>query len=211
MPKIKRICKNCENTFDIDRWRLKEKGRGSFCSRKCSEEYNSGENHWAFGKKRPEISGENSGAWKGGRPDCIDCGKKLSVYKAKRCQSCNLSFHSGENHYLFGKTRPYMTREKNPNWKGGSSSKNRLERIRFRKQIQKSVLERDNYTCQMCGERGCQLQVDHIQSWSEYVELRFNIDNCRTLCMNCHYKITFGREKPEGVNAWGHNLSQIGG
>jgi 5-methylcytosine-specific restriction endonuclease McrA len=60
-------------------------------------------------------------------------------------------------------------------------------------------------------EKGCALQVDHIQPWAEYVELRFDINNCRTLCMACHYKITFGKDMPKGVTTWGHNLSQIGG
>jgi len=71
--------------------------------------------------------------------------------------------------------------------------------------MQKEVFERDNYTCQMCDERGGKLQVDHIQSWAEYVELRFDMKNLRTLCMDCHYLITFGKKKPEGV-IWGHNL-----
>ena len=88
--------------------------------------------------------------------------------------------------------------------------KDKLERHRFRNEIQKLVLERDDYTCQMCGSRGGYLQVDHILSWSEHVELRFDINNCRTLCMDCHYKITFGREKPKEVTTWGHNFSQEG-
>lgn len=80
----------------------------------------------------------------------------------------------------------------------------RMRRL-FRVQIQKKVFERDNYTCQLCGAKG-NLQVDHIQSWADYVELRFCIDNCRTLCAKCHYKITFGKEMPKTTKTWGHNL-----
>ena len=75
----------------------------------------------------------------------------------------------------------------------------------FRERVQRQVFERDNYACQICGSRG-NLQVDHIQSWAEYVELRFNLDNCRTLCAKCHYFITFGKEMPKTVKGWGHNL-----
>jgi hypothetical protein len=81
---------------------------------------------------------------------------------------------------------------------------NRLERARFKNQIRELVLERDNYKCCRCESKD-NLQVDHIQSWSEYVELRFDINNCRTLCMECHYEITYGRAKPKD-KLWGHYL-----
>lgn len=91
-------------------------------------------------------------------------------------------------------------------WKGGITSTNKLERIKFSRYFRKQVFERDNYTCQMCGVRGVVLQVDHIQEWSEYVELRFSMDNCRTLCSKCHYFVTFGKEMPREIKTWGHNL-----
>jgi hypothetical protein len=103
-----------------------------------------------------------------------------------------------QNHWQAG--------EKHWNWKGGVTPQDRLERERFRKTMQKLVFERDNYECQMCGERGNDLQVDHIQPWADYVEGRFDINNCRTLCAKCHYKITFGKEMPETIKGWGHNL-----
>ena len=85
-----------------------------------------------------------------------------------------------------------------------------MDRVRFRKTLQKDVLKRDDYTCQICGERGGDLQVDHIQSWAEYVDQRFSIDNCRTLCMKCHYKITYGKPMPENIREWGKNLKSTG-
>ena len=91
-------------------------------------------------------------------------------------------------------------------WQGGITDLNHQIRGHFLyKEWKISCFERDNYTCQICGQYNGKLQVDHIQSWAEYVELRFNINNCRTLCMDCHYLITFGKPKPEGL-IWGHNL-----
>lgn len=52
------------------------------------------------------------------------------------------------------------------------------------------------------------LQVDRIKSWSIYPDLRFDQNNCRTLCSKCHYKITYGREMPNDIKSWGHNLSR---
>jgi hypothetical protein len=99
----------------------------------------------------------------------------------------------------------------NPNWKGGITTQNRMDRNKFKMEIQKTVLERDNYTCQLCQVRGGILQVDHIQPWAEYVELRFDINNCRTLCMKCHYEITFGKPMPENTKTWGINNKQLEG
>jgi len=95
------------------------------------------------------------------------------------------------------------------NWKGGITSKDKSERVKFRQTIQKQVFKRDKYVCQICGVKGKDITVDHIQPWAEYVELRFNMDNCRTLCQSCHYKITFGKPMPPTVRAWGHNLKEV--
>jgi len=93
---------------------------------------------------------------------------------------------------------------------GNKSKDDYKARRRFKNQIQKAVFERDDYTCQSCGNRGVDLQVDHIQSWADYVELRFSMDNCRTLCARCHYEITFGKPMPSHVKGWGHNFLDRG-
>lgn len=51
-----------------------------------------------------------------------------------------------------------------------------------------SVYERDNYTCQECGERGGKLNAHHIKSWRKHPDLRFSVSNGLTLCENCHKK-----------------------
>lgn len=91
------------------------------------------------------------------------------------------------------------------NWKGGITTCNKSERQKFRELLQPEILERDNYTCQVCDQYSGYLQVDHMKSWADYPELRFDKSNCRTLCMACHYYVTFKRKLPNGV-VWGHNL-----
>jgi len=75
------------------------------------------------------------------------------------------------------------------NWRGGTSSerKTAMRRDEYR-QWRTAVFERDNYTCQSCGARGCELHADHIQQWSSHPELRFDVCNGRTLCVPCHWR-----------------------
>lgn len=75
-------------------------------------------------------------------------------------------------------------------WKGGITSE--YERIRKSSDSatwRKSVFERDNYTCQLCGDdQGGNLQAHHLKSFSDHKELRFDPDNGQTLCVTCHRK-----------------------
>ena len=50
-----------------------------------------------------------------------------------------------------------------------------------------SVFRRDNFTCVLCNKsKSGQLEADHIKPWCDFPELRFDIDNGRTLCRDCH-------------------------
>lgn len=56
-----------------------------------------------------------------------------------------------------------------------------------------AVFERDDYTCQHCGVHGGYLEADHIQSFAAHPDLRFSVENGRTLCQPCHRATpTFG-------------------
>ena len=50
----------------------------------------------------------------------------------------------------------------------------------------RSVLQRDDYTCQICGKRGGNLAAHHINGFNWDAENRFNPDNGITLCESCH-------------------------
>jgi len=79
------------------------------------------------------------------------------------------------------------------NWQGGITEESRLirESLKYRT-WRKAVYERDNYACVWCGNKGY-LNADHIKPFKLYPELRFNLNNGRTLCIDCHKKTdTYG-------------------
>ena len=93
-------------------------------------------------------------------------------------------FLSGKNNPMFGRKG-----EKSPQWRGGISSQNEILRHSLEYKLWRdSVFTRDNYTCIWCGKRGIRLEADHIKPWAWFPELRFAIDNGRTLCLECHKK-----------------------
>lgn len=88
--------------------------------------------------------------------------------------------------------------EKNPMWEGGKTQKHLLIRMSLEYRLwRESVFKRDNYTCVWCGDNsGGNLNADHIKPFRDYPELRFAIDNGRTLCVPCHRTTeTWGRPK----------------
>ncbi len=72
-------------------------------------------------------------------------------------------------------------------WNGGIAGENDV--LRHRKEYKKwrtAVYERDSYTCQCCGKQGGRLNAHHINQFSDYPELRYDINNGITLCEDCH-------------------------
>lgn len=115
------------------------------------------------GKKRPDLSLRNklNNNW---------LGKKHKEETKNKISKAN----KGSNHY---------------NWKGGISEENsRIRHSREYKSWRSEVFKRDNYTCQMCGKKGRNLQADHIKPFATYRQMRFVLSNGRTLCLGCHHK-----------------------
>lgn len=82
--------------------------------------------------------------------------------------------------------------EDNPNWKGGITGKRNLAMSQTNyKEWRKQVYERDNFTCQECGDRGGTLNAHHIKDYSGNPELRTKVTNGITLCETCHRAIYF--------------------
>jgi hypothetical protein len=57
-----------------------------------------------------------------------------------------------------------------------------------------AVLARDQWTCQLTGKKGCELETHHIVPWAVAPGLRYAVSNGITLSKEAHEMVT-GREK----------------
>jgi hypothetical protein len=97
---------------------------------------------------------------------------------------------SGKGHKVLESTRKKISLstkgDKSHRWKGGLTPINNTIRHSVEYRLwREAVFKRDNYTCVWCGYKG-ELNADHIKPFAYYPELRFAIDNGRTLCVPCH-------------------------
>ena len=110
--------------------------------------------------------------------DC-DCGTKHTSVSAaslvkgtSRSCGCNRHENSGE---------------RNKKWKGGVTSEVTKQRnSRKYAKWRNTVFQRDDYTCQCCGQRGGKLNAHHIENFADNEDLRFDVNNGITLCEQCH-------------------------
>lgn len=69
-----------------------------------------------------------------------------------------------------------------------------------------SVYERNNFTCQMCGDdKGGNLQAHHIATFGNNKKLIFTLWNGITLCKECHEKVNH-HEAEYQAEFLNHNL-----
>jgi 5-methylcytosine-specific restriction endonuclease McrA len=187
--------------------------------RKMSEEFKikisklkSGNNNPNYGKY-----GESAPHYKNGFPKCPDCGKEKSHYSEGRCRDCYNKWAIGPNapRYINGVTPLYEA----------------IRKLKEYSDWRTSIFERDNYTCQDCGDTfGGNLNSHHIKAFTlilseflyEYrqfspiedkeilIRLSFNyepfwnLDNGITLCKKCHKK-TGSYGKQCNISKYGDN------
>ena len=80
----------------------------------------------------------------------------------------------------------WLIGEKNPNWRGGITSKilKRCNQLWW-KELRKKVYERDNWLCQICGKH-CHKDIQCHHVFPERLGGQHTLDNLITLCRKCH-------------------------
>jgi hypothetical protein len=183
---IKKICKQCGKIFYIPAYW----GKGKFCSVDCYAKWRSENKN---GENSPNYGNLDEDAWV--ETICTNCGKKIKIRKTRYeqaehnfCnQDCYFEWFQGDNTYWYGKTG-----KKNNNWEGGLTKEYTLARHNTQYKLwRNSVFERDDYTCQKCGNYGSKLEAHHIKGFAKYKDLRYAIDNGITLCKKCHKRFHY--------------------
>jgi len=156
---------------------------------KGMKEYYKTHEVWNKNKKCPQLSGKNNGMFgkhhskktrkkiilanikngkycKGKKCYCIDCGKKISKYSKRRCQSCA------------------KTGKLNPSYINGLGKE--PYPLNFNNKLKKQIRKRDDYTCQQCGKKQenyyQKLTIHHI----DYDKNNPNPNNLISLCRSCN-------------------------
>lgn len=160
--KRRKICQHCSQSFTV-----KPNNFGwnpsKYCSRTC---------HYASGRKYKKFT------------NCTSCNVRVTRdCRTGYCSPCRNRLHP----YWLGKKRPSNSGSNNNKWKGGITPINTaLRHTPEYKKWRTHVFQRDNYTCQSCGQIGGKLQVDHLFPFSLFPSLRLEILNGQTLCIPCH-------------------------
>lgn len=116
---------------------------------------------------------------------CFDCAFKFGLISEKDYLTCSAvsltNLHAG----VYKGVIQLWQGNPIPPWKRSEKQqRNSSVYTRWREK----VFERDDYTCQICGKRGGDLNAHHIKPFARYPELRTDLDNGITLCVDCHKK-----------------------
>lgn len=126
-----------------------------------------------------------------------ECWSRRNPPKEKKCRYCGKTYMTYEREtkvYCLKECRDLDFRERFKgenahNWKGGRTKKNKILRSRKAYRVwREAVFKRDNYTCRKCNKSNTYIQAHHIKHVKDFPELIYDVNNGKTLCLECHQK-----------------------
>lgn len=159
--KLKRNCLNCSKSFYTPLCKI-QIGKGKYCSKVCFDI------RWNTAIKK----------------NCLECNKEFlaqpNVLLKDKGKYCSMECRAKMQQTAFqGNNGPGYIDGRTPL---NTTIRHSWEHINWARQVK----ERDNYICQICGIKGGKLHSNHIKKFSDYSELRFEVNNGITLCKSCH-------------------------
>ncbi len=171
-------CIECSNDY------MSSSKQSNYCSNSCqygSERWKElGRNVQKLAPKTPRISNFK----KGHIPWNKDKKVPSLIGNSNGFQKGQITWNKGKKGFLAG--------DKHYNWKGGITPKNRRLRASTDwKRWRQMVFERDNYTCNYCGAKNCEIHPHHKIHLANCLKYNFNglifdVNNGQTLCVPCH-------------------------
>lgn len=162
---IQRNCEYCGRIFHTHEGQLKV-GQGKYCSRSCAR------------KGSPTRKREREFI------KCFQCGSEVERHISE------IKKRKGDKDFCSSKCwYEYNQRENHQNWQGGQSERMAPGYSGWRRK----VLKRDRGFCRLCHST-TKIEVHHIKKFSQYPEIRWEVNNGISLCEDCHKLVTNSEE-----------------
>ena len=200
---IKCNCDVCGKKIEVIYSRYK-KNKHYYCSVECQSK-----------GKTLFYSGKNNPLYNRVAVKCETCGKEIEVnqydFEHKKhhycCNECRIEGYrkmfSGKNNPFFGIKHSRQTRLKISRANKGNIAWNKGYKVSWKTDEEREkdrtiygdkynkwryeVFERDNFTCQCCGDnKGGNLNAHHLDGYNWCKEKRLDANNGITLCKKCH-------------------------
>ena len=159
-----------------------------FCSVYCKNKWQSenvrGKNHpnWNNHTLKGKYVKENSPLWiPRKKVICPNCGLEFEVEECQFNRTVNNFCSTACSHM-------YYRGEKHPVWRHDLTQEDRERKRNYTEYRQwvKNVFERDNWTCQLTGQVGGNLEVHHLDCYADFKDKRTDINNGITLSKEVH-------------------------
>ena len=130
----------------------------------------------------------------------IACARHNPAWE-RTCYLCESEFYKPDSQLRGSPERPFCSKdcytawqktaenagENHPNYSGGRSGRDTTSQPY--RQWRDAVFERDNYKCQLCGDRGIYLHAHHIIAFGLRPDLELELSNGIALCTECHKEV----------------------